>query len=367
MSGCKTSNFLALLKHSKTAPSSVGATVVAMAPEGHIRVGALEAGLAMFRIDKNPRHFHWHNDVNSFYDDHFWLYMTAAVCYLPLAFGVQRFLRDRKAVNVPSWMLFAWNGLWSVFSGLCFFDILRIVVASDFTWNHSICTDEEFLGELANRPIAQVAMRARFLFIIAKLAELGDTVFIVLRKRPLIVLHYWHHETVMVFCWQVCASSQPRVSTPSAHRHVRSTPPHTRLHPLRHRQLVYVLPRGGDGTYYALMNSFVHMVMYGYYAVTVYWKAIRKVRAARVTSPKSHLRAGASPKPRPGCSRDSRGRGCSVAIRHRLVTPEPSHTAAPHPLAAGARPPVDDHGAPDHPDDLRHRAAHLPHSALLLA
>ena len=330
-------------------------------------VGAFEALQALFRWDDRPRPFHWEKDVVSFYNTHWMLYAVASIVYLPLTFWLQSFMKSRRAVDVPAELLFCWDAFWSVFSGLCFFDLLALVADSEYGWHSRICTDDEFLGVMASRPEAQVAMRARFLFIIAKLAELGDTVFIVLRKRPLIVLHYWHHETVMVFCWQVCASSQPRVSTPSAHRHVRSTPPHTRLHPLRHRQLVYVLPRGGDGTYYALMNSFVHMVMYGYYAVTVYWKAIRKVRAARVTSPKSHLRAGASPKPRPGCSRDSRGRGCSVAIRHRLVTPEPSHTAAPHPLAAGARPPVDDHGAPDHPDDLRHRAAHLPHSALLLA
>ncbi len=31
--------------------------------------------------------------------------------------------------------------------------------------------------------------------------EFGDTVFIVLRKRPVIILHWYHHTTVLVFCW----------------------------------------------------------------------------------------------------------------------------------------------------------------------
>jgi elongation of very long chain fatty acids protein 6 len=39
------------------------------------------------------------------------------------------------------------------------------------------------------------------LFILSKLPELGDTVFIVLRKKPLIFLHWYHHVTVLLFCW----------------------------------------------------------------------------------------------------------------------------------------------------------------------
>ena len=39
------------------------------------------------------------------------------------------------------------------------------------------------------------------LFIFSKLPELIDTVFIVLRKRQLIFLHWYHHVTVLLFCW----------------------------------------------------------------------------------------------------------------------------------------------------------------------
>lgn len=40
-----------------------------------------------------------------------------------------------------------------------------------------------------------------FLFVLSKLPELGDTVFIVLRKQPLIFLHWYHHITVLLYSW----------------------------------------------------------------------------------------------------------------------------------------------------------------------
>ncbi|XP_073934544.1 very long chain fatty acid elongase 3 isoform X2 [Castor canadensis] len=36
-------------------------------------------------------------------------------------------------------------------------------------------------------------------FLLSKIIELGDTVFIILRKRPLIFVHWYHHSTVLVF------------------------------------------------------------------------------------------------------------------------------------------------------------------------
>ncbi len=38
-------------------------------------------------------------------------------------------------------------------------------------------------------------------FCFSKLPELIDTVFIVLRKQPLIFLHWYHHASVLVYCW----------------------------------------------------------------------------------------------------------------------------------------------------------------------
>lgn len=39
------------------------------------------------------------------------------------------------------------------------------------------------------------------LFYLSKFYELLDTVFVVLRKKPLTVLHVWHHTSVVYVCW----------------------------------------------------------------------------------------------------------------------------------------------------------------------
>ena len=39
------------------------------------------------------------------------------------------------------------------------------------------------------------------LFILSKIPELIDTVFLVLKKKPVIFLHWYHHITVLLFCW----------------------------------------------------------------------------------------------------------------------------------------------------------------------
>ncbi|EPY34300.1 fatty acid elongase [Strigomonas culicis] len=66
-------------------------------------------------------------------------------------------------------------------------------------------------------------------FLLSKIPEMFDTVLIVLQKKPLIFLHWYHHMTVSIFCWYAG------------------------------RSLI------SSGIYFATMNYCVHAVMYSYY------------------------------------------------------------------------------------------------------
>ncbi|KEG06196.1 fatty acid elongase [Trypanosoma grayi] len=70
-----------------------------------------------------------------------------------------------------------------------------------------------------------------FYFVLSKIPEMLDTAFLVFQKKPVIFLHWYHHLTVMLFCW---------------HAHV------TRI---------------SSGLWFATMNYCVHSIMYFYYFV----------------------------------------------------------------------------------------------------
>mmetsp|Transcript_21759 Transcript_21759/g.39484 ORF Transcript_21759/g.39484 Transcript_21759/m.39484 type:complete len:87 (+) Transcript_21759:710-970(+) len=67
------------------------------------------------------------------------------------------------------------------------------------------------------------------LVLIQNVSELVDTFFIVIHKKPLIFLHWYHHITVLLYCW---------------HSYVTTSPP---------------------GIFFVVMNYSVHATMYGYY------------------------------------------------------------------------------------------------------
>jgi len=68
------------------------------------------------------------------------------------------------------------------------------------------------------------------LFVFSKVPELFDTAFIVLRKKPLIFLHWYHHVTVLLNCWDSYAS------------------------------------RSAPGLWFLSINYSVHAIMYAYFS-----------------------------------------------------------------------------------------------------
>ncbi|EPY29410.1 fatty acid elongase [Strigomonas culicis] len=69
------------------------------------------------------------------------------------------------------------------------------------------------------------------LFILSKIPEMIDTLFLVFQKKPVLFLHWYHHITVMLYCW---------------HAYTRKI---------------------AGGIIFAAMNYFVHSIMYFYYFI----------------------------------------------------------------------------------------------------
>ncbi|KAM9513967.1 very long chain fatty acid elongase 6 [Salvelinus alpinus] len=87
----------------------------------------------------------------------------------------------------------------------------------------SVC-DQSFY----NGPVSKFWAYA---FVLSKAPELGDTLFIVLRKQKLIFLHWYHHITVLLYSWY------------------------------SYKDMV------AGGGWFMTMNYLVHSVMYSYYAL----------------------------------------------------------------------------------------------------
>lgn len=146
-----------------------------------------------------------------------------SAAYVTAIFAVQRYMEGRPRFSLTR-SLAAWNALLAAFSIVgtvrCWPEVRHLI--ANYGLYHSVCA----IRYMKNEVIAFWAAA----FVLSKVAEFGDTAFIVLRKQPLTLLHWYHHVTVMVYVW---------------FSYVEATAP---------------------GLWFAFVNYAVHAVMYTYYA-----------------------------------------------------------------------------------------------------
>ncbi|KAJ0058663.1 hypothetical protein NL108_000368, partial [Boleophthalmus pectinirostris] len=101
--------------------------------------------------------------------------------------------------------------------------------ATTFTWRCDLI-------DTSNSPQSLRMVRVAWMFYISKYIELLDTVFFVLRKKQnqITFLHVFHH-SVMPWSWWWG---------------------------------VTLTPAGGMGSFHAMVNSAVHVIMYFYYGLS---------------------------------------------------------------------------------------------------
>ncbi|NWW08877.1 ELOV6 protein, partial [Oreocharis arfaki] len=114
--------------------------------------------------------------------------------YLILVFGIQHFMKERRpfSLRVP---LTLWSFSLTLFS---FIAACRVWKQMSFLlltkgFKRSLCSQSFFV-----HPVSKLWI---YLFALSKLVELGDTLFIVLRKKKLIFVHWYHHLCTVILSW----------------------------------------------------------------------------------------------------------------------------------------------------------------------
>lgn len=150
-------------------------------------------------------------------------FVSIAAYFLAIWLG-QRCMRDREPFQWKS-QLALWNMSLSLFSmaGTCrllphLIYNMKVLSFRDIMCKHP----RETFGIGSSGLWVQ-------LFILSKFPELFDTFFIVIHKKPLLFLHWYHHSSVLLYCWHSYTNER------------------------------------ASGLFFMVMNYGTHSMMYGYY------------------------------------------------------------------------------------------------------
>jgi len=126
-----------------------------------------------------------------------------AAIYVALIYLGRNWMSKKAPYKVKGPLIF-WNMLLTIFSIVGFVrtypELHQFLFHTKNGLYKSVCSKDN---------MTQITLAWQFIFTISKVWELGDTGFIVLRKSPLIFLHWYHHTTVMIYTWFTYGSQDP--------------------------------------------------------------------------------------------------------------------------------------------------------------
>ena len=192
----------------------------------------------MFQFEKEFQHSYTKEWMQKYWHTSF--YFTSA--YVLIIFSIQAYMSNRPAYRLKR-ALTIWNTSLAIFSLIgtlrTFPEMMHIL--RNFGFYYSVC----------HPSFIEVTKPSGFwtwMFSLSKVPELGDTIFIVLRKRPLMFLHVYHHVTVLIFTWYTYSD--------------------------------YTSP----ARWFVDMNYLIHSVMYTYYALMSFGIRMPKQMAMVITT-----------------------------------------------------------------------------------
>eukprot|EP00930_Biecheleria_cincta_P020348 TRINITY_DN1531_c0_g1_i5.p1 TRINITY_DN1531_c0_g1~~TRINITY_DN1531_c0_g1_i5.p1 ORF type:complete len:407 (-),score=91.03 TRINITY_DN1531_c0_g1_i5:477-1697(-) len=166
------------------------------------------------------------NDWSRFTSQHWEVALVFVAAYL-VSIPCLKWLVARYGKWDVKNFAFYWNAGLSIFSWCGVFACVPVLLRTLFTngFYFTTCAPPKWYGD-------DLSGLFLGLFIYSKVAELVDTILLVLAQKPVIALQWWHHSTVLLFCWHSYSVS---IAT---------------------------------DMWFCCMNYAVHSVMYGYFAVT---------------------------------------------------------------------------------------------------
>uniref|UniRef100_A0A8C3WTZ4 Elongation of very long chain fatty acids protein 3 n=1 Tax=Catagonus wagneri TaxID=51154 RepID=A0A8C3WTZ4_9CETA len=139
-----------------------------------------------------PYNFELFQDMRPFLEEYWTTSFPVVLVYLLLIFVGQKYMKARKGFNLQG-PLILWSFCLTVFSILGTVRTWGFMVAVLLrgSLKQTVC-----FTNATDNPIIKFWS---CLFVLSKIIELGDTAFIILRKRPLIFVHWYHHSTVLLY------------------------------------------------------------------------------------------------------------------------------------------------------------------------
>lgn len=143
-------------------------------------------------VSEYERSFNYY-DKRNFLRENLQIPVLINVVYIASVFGLRHVMQSRDPFSLKK-LLVLWNVSLALFSILGTVRVIPFVLSFLLKHGfHDSCCVEPFVNGVYGFWC--------WLFILSKVPELGDTVFVVLRKQKLIFLHWFHHSSVLLFVW----------------------------------------------------------------------------------------------------------------------------------------------------------------------
>jgi elongation of very long chain fatty acids protein 6 len=127
------------------------------------------------------------------------------VGYLLMVYFGQKVMARLKPLDgkVMDYTLAGWNFMFSIFSGFAAYRLIPELfsVLKNMGFVPSYCTNANYYTD-------PYTGYWGWMFVMSKAPELGDTLFLILRKRPVIFMHWYHHALTFLYAQITYAETQ---------------------------------------------------------------------------------------------------------------------------------------------------------------